>query len=811
MKFSMIFSAVDKASKIVGGIIKSSQKLKGVGAAVGKAAVKTGKLVGVGLLATGIGVGGLLAAATQGAIGFESAMADVNKVVEFESPAGFKQFSNDILEMSTRIPMAATALSEIAAEAGAAGIALDDILRFTEFTSKAAVAFDMTAGAAGESFVALRNNYRLTQVEMEGMADAVNHLSNNMASKAPDLITFMNDAAGAAPMIGATAVEMAALGSAMIATGIAPSVAARGMNALATKLDIGGKSVEKSLKMIGLNHKEFMIQMDQDPGKAMIGFFEAVKGSEKGTEALKNLVGLDFVDDFSKIVNRTDLLAESLNLVGDASKYAGAVQDEFAVRAATTANSFELLKNNINVLGVDIGSQVLPSLNAGLEKTIGFLKSAREEGSGVGQAFDSMKGFLVNFFTAMNGWKDKIGDSIGNLGTAFDKVGDTIGRIFSLFTGNDEATTFGHVVGTAVAGAFDILVIDVTAAANALDWVLTGVEKIVALFQGEKVDWADWMPAFSWPEIASFEWPALSSFEWPNLASFEWPKLSAFEWPQIASFEWPNIPMPEMPDVSAAITAMGDKAGAAWGKLKGLFSKKETDPVKIAVQDPASIERALAATNSLKAAVSGLMNEGKAVFNTVQNAINSTTTFLSGVSFYDHGVALMDTLAAGMKSRGQVVVDQMKSTLQEVRNYLPSSPAKVGPLSDIHQLKFSETIARSIKPGPMVKAMRIAAAATMAAAAPTGAFAAIDTPIMSMLDGSRATADAPLSARVTQSASKAQQSATAGISITYSPTIHINGGGAEAKQEFAKLLKAHGPELMRFIDEQIRLRERKKH
>ena len=36
---------------------------------------------------------------------FESAMADVKKVVDFESPEGLKNLSNDILELTRTIPM----------------------------------------------------------------------------------------------------------------------------------------------------------------------------------------------------------------------------------------------------------------------------------------------------------------------------------------------------------------------------------------------------------------------------------------------------------------------------------------------------------------------------------------------------------------------------------------------------------------------------------------------------------------------------------------------------------------------------------
>ena len=53
-----------------------------------------------------------LASPLEAAIAFESAMADVRKVVDFPSPEVFSQMSKDIVEMSTRIPIAAEGIAQ---------------------------------------------------------------------------------------------------------------------------------------------------------------------------------------------------------------------------------------------------------------------------------------------------------------------------------------------------------------------------------------------------------------------------------------------------------------------------------------------------------------------------------------------------------------------------------------------------------------------------------------------------------------------------------------------------------------------------
>ena len=91
------------------------------------------------------------------AMDFESSMADVRKVVDFDTPQQFKEMEQQLLNMTHRIPMAATELSKIAASGGQLGIARQDIAGFTETIAKMSVAFDISADAAGDSMAKLAN------------------------------------------------------------------------------------------------------------------------------------------------------------------------------------------------------------------------------------------------------------------------------------------------------------------------------------------------------------------------------------------------------------------------------------------------------------------------------------------------------------------------------------------------------------------------------------------------------------------------------------------------------------------------------
>mgnify|MGYP002691401850 CR=1 FL=1 len=87
------------------------------------ALAKTG-VAGVGALASSVtATMGTIRGLADPAIKFESAMADVKKVVNFDTPAQFKEMGDDILKLTRTIPMAGEEIAAIVAAGGQSGVA----------------------------------------------------------------------------------------------------------------------------------------------------------------------------------------------------------------------------------------------------------------------------------------------------------------------------------------------------------------------------------------------------------------------------------------------------------------------------------------------------------------------------------------------------------------------------------------------------------------------------------------------------------------------------------------------------------------
>ncbi len=176
------------------------------------------------------------------------------------------------------------------------------------------------------------------------------------------------------------------------------------------------------------------------------------------------------------------------------------------------------------------------------------------------------------------------------------------------------------------------------------------------------------------------------------------------------------------------------------------------------------------------------------VWDKVKNVFNSFLVYLAtlGNRFYNAGVNIVNNIWNGMKAKFKDMVAWFKDGLQDMRNMLPFSPAKTGPLKDIHKLKLVETIAASIKPSPMVNAMNRSLTSVRGAMSPKGfGSSGSKQPISSGGGGG-------------------------GVSVNFSPTINVKGGSPADKQDFINMLKEYQPELLKAIESAMARKQRAK-
>ena len=316
---------------------------------------------------------GMLVVPVKLAIDFESAMAGVKKVVDFDTPQQFKQMGDDIVAMSRKIPMAANDLAKITESGGQLGIARKDLLGFTEQIAKMSVAFDMSADAAGDSMAKLANVYQIPITKIGELGDAINHLSNSTPATAANIVNTLSRVGGVAKQFGLTEKQTASLATAFIALGRPPEVAGTAINGMLTKLmtaDKGGKKFQAALKGMGVSAKQLKDDIAKNGEQALVKFLKQIEKIPKKQQmgVLVDLFGLEYADDVAALVGGLKTYEQAIQSLQATDKngklaFLGSMEREFTAQRETTAKQIQLLKNSLVGLGITVGTILLPAVN----------------------------------------------------------------------------------------------------------------------------------------------------------------------------------------------------------------------------------------------------------------------------------------------------------------------------------------------------------------------------------------------------------------------------------------------------------------
>lgn len=425
--------AEDKFKSLQKRIENFSDFTKNQGGKLSRAVLSSAMLaIGPQMMNLGKSIAGEFVELSQDAVRFESSMADVKKVVNFDTPEQFKEMGNDILNMSKNIPMAADDLAKIVAAGGQAGIARTDLTAFAESAAKMGVAFDITADQAGDMMAKWRTAFKMSQTQVVELADKINYLGNTTAASAPLISDVVTRVGPLGEVGGLASGEIAALGASMISAGVQSEVAATGLRNMILALTSGSgatKSQAAAFEKLGFNAEDMAQMMQTDAKGAILQVLEAIQRLDKADQAtvLSQLFGKESIGSIAPLLSNLDGVKDNFDKVANSASYAGSMQGEFDAKSKTTANSMQLMKNRLDAAKIAIGQGLIPVMTPMLEM--------------LGNA----TGYIASFAQSHEGLTKAIGFTVAALGIfvwtvgAFSTIAGAVGTVITFVTWAKEA------------------------------------------------------------------------------------------------------------------------------------------------------------------------------------------------------------------------------------------------------------------------------------------------------------------------------------------------------------------------------------
>ncbi len=432
------------------------------------------------------------------AIKFESAMADVAKTMDgMRTPAGeltpaFYSMQNAVLRLGRTLPLTHAELAQLFAVAGQQGMTdPKEIENFATMAAHMGVAFGMANEDAANAIGSYRTALNMTMPEVRSLLDLMNKYANTSSATEKGIAEIVQRVGSLGNVGGVAAKPVAALAATLDSMKVAPEVAATGIKNLILAMTAGAaatKPQQEAYAKLGIDVIKLSEQMQKDGPAAIISVLEAVKKLPKAQQLsiMQQIFGKESLTSIAPLLDRLDLVRENLITAGDASAYAGAMQDEFNNRSKTTANSLVLAKNKASELGITLGATVLPALVGIVEALSPAITTVAEFASqnqgltaaivGGTVAFVALRPVVLAGMAAYHGIAGAV--ALTRAGMAALTVQNNLGAASMIRV---RAAAIAAAVG-AKAMAAGQAVLNVALTANPIGAVIMGVAALVAWF-----------------------------------------------------------------------------------------------------------------------------------------------------------------------------------------------------------------------------------------------------------------------------------------------------------------------------------------
>jgi TP901 family phage tail tape measure protein len=345
---------------------------KSANVSAGAMGAKVAKGAKVGALALGVAA----AAGVKAAADWENAFAGVRKTVN-ATDKEFGRIEKGLRGIAKTMPVTATEVADLAAEAGALGIKSKDIVKFTKVAAMLGEATDMSANDAANGLARLSNVMGTSSKDFERLGATLVALGNKGASTEAEILSMAQRMAGAAKIIGLTEAEVLSMSSALASVGIRAEMGGSAIARVWLQIDDavakGGAQIKAFANIAGMSVKEFEKLFDRDANAAVI---EYAAGLKKAHDQGRSVTDMLKEVDLNEIRVRETLLkasaahkdvAKTQEQANRAWAKGNALNQEAQTRYKTVASQAQILKNRVNDLFISLGQKLEPATRAVLK------------------------------------------------------------------------------------------------------------------------------------------------------------------------------------------------------------------------------------------------------------------------------------------------------------------------------------------------------------------------------------------------------------------------------------------------------------
>lgn len=315
----------------------------------------------------------IYAGPVQAAQKYEVALAKVNTIAD-TTQVPLEKISQEVMALSNKTGVAASALAEDVYNAISAGQQTGDAVNFVSYSTKLAKAGFAETSQTLDVLTTILNAYRMSADKVGNVSDMLIQIQNKGKVSVGELSSVMGKIIPTANAYNVSLEQLGATYAIMTSKGIAAAETTTYANSMLNELGKSGSTADKILrKVAGGGFSDLMangsslaevldvLQKEaQKSGKTIADMFGSAEAGKAAMSILSN-----GVDGFNESVEGM------LNSVG-------ATETAFGIMADTTENKMAKAKNSINNLQIVLGQNLLPIVGNVADKVAGVVTKVSE-------------------------------------------------------------------------------------------------------------------------------------------------------------------------------------------------------------------------------------------------------------------------------------------------------------------------------------------------------------------------------------------------------------------------------------------------
>ena len=396
---SKMSKSVKRSSDDVG---KSFASLKRYGALAGAAIAGMSIKLGVN--------------AVSSAAKFSKSMSNVSTLID-DNVESMDNMKEEVLEMSKRLPVSLDDLASSLYDIRSAGIEADQAMGMLEQSAILA-----TAGLASTKEATNILTSAINSFEAEGLSTAktANILFQTVKAGKTTISELSMSFGASAPVIadaGVKLMDFQAATAALTTTGLPASQAQMGLRQAIVALIKPTTDMEKIFKVIGVDTGKELIDTSDNMGDV---FMKVKDAADKNNISFEKSVGS--VEALNAITGITTTTSETyIQTLKDMEKGSTELDDAFIKQNDEASAQYEILKNQLNVEMIKLGTKILPELILTMQ-AIPFLPEVWREWK---ENVEKVIKVIENLISPISRVTDTI-DAWKSLGGAIKKVWDNL-------------------------------------------------------------------------------------------------------------------------------------------------------------------------------------------------------------------------------------------------------------------------------------------------------------------------------------------------------------------------------------------------